>query len=70
MYEVMQGISGNEDVVIGRDIYGHVGRERKKYERIHGGFGFREGNEVGERVLDFALSYDFAVINTYFRKKK
>jgi len=40
---------------------GHVGRKRRGYERIHGGYGFGEGNEAGERVLDFALSYDIVI---------
>jgi len=31
---------------------------------------FWEENEAGERVLDFSLSYDLAVINTYFRKRE
>jgi len=34
-------------------------------------YGFEGGrNEAGERILDFALSYDHVVTNTYFRKRE
>jgi len=56
--------------VIGGNTNGHVDSEWKGYERIHGGYGLEYigGDEAEERVLNFALSYDLAVINTYFRK--
>jgi len=66
----MQGIPGNENMGIDGAMNGHVGSERREYERIHGGYGFGGGNEAEKRVLDFALSYDLAVINAYFRKSK
>jgi len=47
----------------------HVNSKRRKYEIIYGGYGFGEGNEAGERVLDFVFTYD-TVINTYFRRKQ
>ncbi|XP_050524774.1 craniofacial development protein 2-like [Daktulosphaira vitifoliae] len=70
MDEVMQGVPGNMDVVIGGDMNGHVGNEWKGNERVHGGYGFSENNEAGERILDFAVSYDLAVVSTYFRKRE
>jgi len=48
---------------------GHVGSERGEYERVHGGYGFGKRNEAGEKVLDFASSYELAITNTYFRKR-
>jgi len=56
--------------VIGGNMNRHIASERRGYKRIHGGYGFGEGNKVGKRVMDFALPYNLAVINTYFRKWK
>ena len=70
MDEVIQGIPGHEDVVIGGDMNGHVGSEKLEYERVHGGYGFGERNEAGEKVLDYAASYGLAIMNTYFKKRE
>jgi len=43
MDEVMLGISGVEDTVIGGDMNRHVDSKRKGYERIHGGYDFGRG---------------------------
>jgi len=56
--------------VIGGDMNGYVSIERRGYERIHGGSGFGEENEPDGKVLDFALSYNFAVANIYLGRKK
>ncbi|XP_050524012.1 sentrin-specific protease 1-like [Daktulosphaira vitifoliae] len=61
MDEVMQRVFGNEDAVIGRGMNGHVGNERRGYERVCGGYSFKGKNEAGERILDFAVSYNLAV---------
>ena len=57
-----------ERVIFGADLNGHVGRERGVLERIHGGWGVGERNEEGEKILDFALSFDLAICNTFFQK--
>jgi len=35
MDEVIQGIPRKKDAVIGCDMNGHVGNERREYERVH-----------------------------------
>jgi hypothetical protein len=35
-----------------------------------GGFGYDEQNQEGENILNFAITYDLMVVNTFFRKKK
>ncbi|XP_024017031.1 uncharacterized protein LOC112090299 [Morus notabilis] len=46
---------GNEDnIFIGGHFNGHVGKDRKNFERIHGGFGFGARNEEGKSILEFA----------------
>ncbi|KAL4142689.1 hypothetical protein QTP88_005099 [Uroleucon formosanum] len=70
MDEVKQGIPDYRDVVIGGDMNGQAGSEKVEYERVHGGYGFGERNEVGEKVLDYAASYGLATMNTYFKKRE
>ena len=36
---------------------------------MHGGWGVGERNKGGERVIDFAVAFDLALINTFFEKK-
>eukprot|EP00262_Sarcandra_glabra_P012088 TRINITY_DN3039_c0_g2_i3.p1 TRINITY_DN3039_c0_g2~~TRINITY_DN3039_c0_g2_i3.p1 ORF type:complete len:402 (+),score=55.32 TRINITY_DN3039_c0_g2_i3:275-1480(+) len=69
MDELVQGIPNSESIVIGGDFNGHVGKMRNGYERIHGGYGFGERNEMGGAILDFAVAFDLAIANTFFKKK-
>ena len=61
-------IPADERLVIGGDMNGHVGRNREGIERIHGGWGVGGRNAEGERVVDCAVSFDLAVVNTWFKK--
>ena len=36
---------------------------------VHGGYGFRDRNEAGVSILDFAVAYDLILANTYFKKR-
>ena len=47
----------------------HVGTSRYGFDSVHGGFDFGERNEPGKSILDFALSYDLILANTWFRKR-
>ncbi|XP_024024769.1 uncharacterized protein LOC112092551, partial [Morus notabilis] len=61
---------GNDDsIFIGGDFNGHVGKDRKNFERIHGGFGFGAQSEEGKSILEFALGHDFIITNTFFKKR-
>jgi len=63
------GILIREKNFIGGDLNGHVGTSHYGFDSVHGGFGFRERNEPGNSILDFALSYDLILANTWFRKR-
>ncbi|XP_037779317.1 uncharacterized protein LOC119575849 [Penaeus monodon] len=47
-------VAEDERCVIGGDLNGHVGRGSDVISRVHGGMCYGEGNEDGERVIDFA----------------
>ncbi|XP_068229599.1 craniofacial development protein 2-like [Palaemon carinicauda] len=57
-----------ERVVIG-DLNGHLGITKEGIERVHGGWGVGKRNDEGERVIDFAVAFDLAMINSFFGKK-
>ncbi|PZC80720.1 hypothetical protein B5X24_HaOG214121 [Helicoverpa armigera] len=65
---VMMNVPVNEQVFVGGDFNGHVGRMRGKYERVHGGWGFGCQNDEGEALLQSATAFDLAVVNTWFQK--
>lgn len=69
MNDLMAGISEKEMVVVGGDLNGHVGKESTGYEEVHGGNGYGERNKDGERILDFGITWDMRIYNTWFKKK-
>ncbi|XP_026746110.1 uncharacterized protein LOC113507456 [Trichoplusia ni] len=67
---LMMNVQDNEEVFIGGDFNGHVGRESDGYERVHGGRGFGNRNTYGEALLQAACAFDLAITNTWFRKRE
>ncbi|XP_066982188.1 uncharacterized protein [Macrobrachium rosenbergii] len=63
-------IPAEERLIIGGDMNGHIGRTREGIERVHGGWGVGERNDEEERVVDCAVSFYLAVVNTWFEKKE
>ncbi|XP_050133100.1 uncharacterized protein LOC126609148, partial [Malus sylvestris] len=68
--DLVQGIAQTEKLFIGGDLNGHVGRETDNYGGFHSGHGFGEINEDGEAILDFAMTYDLFLANTFFKKRE
>ena len=65
----MRRIPLHEELVIGGDLNGHVGKDRTNFEMEHGGHGYGQQNPEGESILSFAQAYNLVVANTYFQKK-
>ncbi|XP_068240235.1 craniofacial development protein 2-like [Palaemon carinicauda] len=66
---VIQELEEHERVILGADENGHVGSENEVIGRLHRGHGIGERNPEGESVVDFAVSFDLAIVNTFFKKK-
>uniref|UniRef100_A0A914WGK5 Uncharacterized protein n=1 Tax=Plectus sambesii TaxID=2011161 RepID=A0A914WGK5_9BILA len=66
---VMQAVLAEEQVLVLEDLNGHLGAARAGYEHVHGGHAIGNRNQEGEDVLAFALAYNMALTNTYFKKK-
>ena len=63
---VLAEFPSNEIVILCGDWNGHVGNLSARYEGVHGGFGFGERNDAGERVLDFSVANNLVIGNTSF----
>ena len=70
MNEVRQELEEHERIIVGADFNGHVGYGNEVIERVHGGYGIGERNLEGESIADFAMSFDMAIVNTFFKKKQ
>ena len=66
----MRNIKPGEEIIIGADLNGHVGRDMSGFEQEHGGHSFGERNEEGDDVLRFAQAYNLGIVNTYFQKQE
>ncbi|XP_043717506.1 uncharacterized protein LOC122665422 [Telopea speciosissima] len=67
---LVQGFGKGEKIIIGGDLNGHVGKDRRGYEEVHGEYGVGERNEEGISVLDFAIAFDMCIVNTFFKKRE
>ena len=65
----MRHIPLHEELIIGGDQNGHVGKDTSNSEREHGGHGYGQQNPEGESILSFAQAYNLVVAITYFQKK-
>ena len=59
----------DERVIVSGYLNGHIGRSREGIERIHGGWGMRDMNDEEEPIVDTAMAFDLAIVNTFFEKK-
>ena len=58
-----------ETVIIGGDLNGHVGMNGRE-STSHSNTGLGERNEGGDRVVEFANTFDLVIANTWFTKTK
>lgn len=65
MWEV---VPNEERIVVAGDLNGHVGMNNVAIERVHGGHGHGIVNNEGERIIDFAVASDMAVLNTFYAR--
>ena len=63
-------VKESEVLVIGGDLNGHVGKDCDGYDGVHGGHGYGERNEEGEKILDMAQRKELLVCNTRYRKRE
>ncbi|XP_066967820.1 craniofacial development protein 2-like [Macrobrachium rosenbergii] len=68
MDEMITSIEMEERLVIEGDLNEHIGRSRESITRVHEGHGVGEMNEE-ELIVDFALSFDLAINNTFLTSK-
>ena len=69
LQSVLTKVKDHEFLIPCGDWNGHIGHLAEGFEGVHGGYGFGERNIEGERLLEFASSFDLAVTNSFFRKR-
>ncbi|EPB68816.1 hypothetical protein ANCCEY_12100 [Ancylostoma ceylanicum] len=55
-------------ITVAGGFNGHVGQDRKGFDRVHGGRGFGRRNQEGERIVELAEAHDLAIAITFFMK--
>ena len=66
---MIKSISKQERIILGADLYGHVGEGNIGNEEIMRRYGAGTRNKEGSIVVDFGKTMELAVVNTYFKKK-
>ena len=69
MDDSIGNISENDILGIGRDLNGHVGRDRNGYEDVVVIDGYGERNADGENILEICQSRQLKILNTMFKKE-
>jgi len=67
---VVQDVPRSEKLFTRGDFNGHIGEDNDGYNTAHGGFDYRERNNGGVSVLDFAVAYELVVVSSFFKKKE
>ena len=67
---VIQDVPRSEKLFVEEDFNGHIGVEADRYNATRKGFGYGERNNRGVSVLDFAVTYDLLVANSFFKKEE
>ena len=70
MFHLVSCIPQNQMVVLAGHLNGHVGRNSVGYNGTHGGYGFRDRNADGSRILEFADGLNVVICKTLFMKQE
>ena len=62
-------IPEKDTVWIGADLNGHVEVGNQDASKAIGKYGVGERNDSGDRIVEFAMANELAVVNTYFKKR-
>ena len=66
---LIKSISKEERIILGADLNGHVGEGNIGDEEIMGRYGAGTRNKEEPMFVDFGKRMDWAIVNTYFKKK-
>ncbi|KAK6765208.1 hypothetical protein RB195_025231 [Necator americanus] len=64
-----QSLEGEEVLLIGGDLNGHVGSRKDGFESCYGGYGYGARNDDGLRILEYAVAGDLIIANAVSEKK-
>ncbi|GJZ16969.1 retrovirus-related pol polyprotein LINE-1 [Tanacetum coccineum] len=67
--DLVRECSMTQQLIIARDLNGHVGANADGFSSVHGGFGYGVRNDEGRTILEFAVAHDLVVVNSFFKKR-
>lgn len=70
LMDVLYVITKEEMVIVAGDLNGHVGNGAEGYVGVHGGFGYGQRNDEGNRILEMADALELMICNTMFMKEE
>ena len=70
MTKLLSGVGVEESVFLCGNMNGHVGCDPAGFESEHGGNGFGKRNTEDEMLLEFAMTMELIVCNTFYTKQK
>ncbi|KAF3651957.1 Long chain base biosynthesis protein 2a [Capsicum annuum] len=68
--KVVRSMPSFEKIVVAGDFNGYIRVFSEGYDDVYGGFGFRERNEKGVALLDFARAFGMVAENSSFSKEE
>ena len=68
--QMVRKVPDGEKAIICGDLNAYIGRISEGFKNTHGGFGYGQQNDDGERTLEVAQSLDRVFANTLFKKKE
>jgi len=70
VFHFVSCIPQNEMVVLAGEMNGHVGSSNAGYDGTHGGFGYRDRNADGSRILEFADGLNLVICSILLMKQE
>jgi hypothetical protein len=63
---VVRGTPSSEKLLIRENINGHIGTTSREFEMVHVDLGYGKQNQEEEEILNFIVTYDLMIANTFF----
>jgi len=67
LQDLIDEMPHQESLLILGDLNGHVGSDRSGLDTVIGAFGIGDRNNEGQKIIDFCVANQLAVMNTFFK---
>ena len=70
LQEVKESVPYADNIIIMRDLNGHVGLDRTGIENVLGAFSIGDRNREGESIIDFCIQNHMSIMNTFYEHQE